>query len=333
MRKRPISVDEVIFDGCDLEFAGAIERFIRELNASPSYSLLSKRYSVFSVMKKHLDASFADLESRYDFNMFRGVIVPSAFKSTKRLGRNQSLNDAELTAYRKVCVSLESWALFIGELIKGDLDQRKPFIAALDSLKMIAQLLAMWCGEARESISRDKLPGDKARTKKHIQPKLGHCLLCWQPLNHTSGGVSEQTYGSINQTQTKYCFSHDRTRNTEDGWRNYVRDRRYDAAFKRELASLTKREASNYHPNANWYIGQARERGVDVGVTEIRKIIYFLIRSGLDTPRRKEIYALNEKGYSIVDISRQLGITRQAVHKTIKQIDLRMSKIINCLSE
>jgi DNA-binding NarL/FixJ family response regulator len=330
MNKFKISPEEVIFDGCDEGFAKAIEEFIVELNQVPSYSLLSKRYSIFSLMRKHLDYPFNELEQRCVAQDTHGVLTPSKLKYPRFLSKDQQSRYSGLTPHRKICFSLECWDEYIRCVIKKTSDQNDEYIAALDSLRVIVQSLPTWCLNARESINRDNLPSaSKARTKKHIQPKSRYCVLCWRALNHVVENIDEHVYSSVNSIQTKYCFTHDRTRNIENGLRNYMRDRHYLKSFNREYASLTKTGVSRFHPEPSWYISQAREKGVAVGITEIRKIIYFLVRSGLDTSRRKEILSMNQKGQSIADIARQLGITRQAVHKTIKQIDSKMTEVIN----
>jgi len=329
MRRRKILLDEIVFDGCDKRFEKAIEVFIEKLNETPSYTLLSRRYSVFSLMRRHLDVAFTELEERYEVSMYKGVLTPSKLKYPRFLSEGQQNYYIGLTPHRRITFSLNYWAEFIGNVIKNGFERNSAYIAALDSLKMLVQTLVLWCSDGRESLNLERVPSkSKARTKKHIQPKNRHCALCWRPLNYTSGDIDESRYGTVNKIQTKYCYHHDRTGN----FHNYVRDRRYIKSFDREYASLTKREDSNYHPNASWYISTAREKGYAVGVTEIRKIIYFLIRSGLDTPRRKEVYAMHEDGNSLSEISRRLGVTRQAVHKTIKQIDLKMAEVINCVA-
>ncbi len=329
MERREILLDEVVADECDKAFRNAIEVFIAKFNEKPSYSFLSRRYSVFSLMKHHLDDAFSELEEGLGVSMYKGVLTPSKLKYPRYLSESQQSCYLGLTPHRRVSYSLNYWEGFIGNVIKDDFEQNPAYMGALESLRMLVQAIVLWCGDGRESLNMDRQPSkSRARTKKHIQPKNRHCALCWRPLNYTSGDIDESRYGTVNKIQTKYCYHHDRTGN----FHNYVRDRRYIKSFDREYASLTKREASNYHPNASWYVNSAREKGHAVGVTEIRKIIYFLIRSGLDTPRRKEVYAMHEDGNSLSEISRRLGVTRQAVHKTIKQIDLKMAEVINCVA-
>ena len=130
----------------------------------------------------------------------------------------------------------------------------------------------------------------------------------------------------------QFCYEHDRIKNPENGEKNYIRDFYWLKRFESELSNLANPELSNFYPSPKWYIDEARRVGFAMGLPEIRKLIYFLVRSRLDTEKRKSVYKMREQGLSISEISSRTGVSRQAVHKSLSIIDTKMDEIIHCAS-
>ena len=75
---------------------------------------------------------------------------------------------------------------------------------------------------------------------------------------------------------------------------------------------------------------EAQKLGFAMGITERRKLVYHLVRSGLDTEQRRAIYKFRSQGLGVVEIAKMLvnkegkQISKQAVSKCLSIIDQRV---------
>ena len=110
--------EEILLEGCDENLEAGIRSFIKALSQSPSYSLLSKRYSVFTLLREHVDNAYLDYEKRFNLNKCGFSLRPSRLKYPFYLVDQKKSHYQGLSSYNKILFSLRIWEDRIRSMIK-----------------------------------------------------------------------------------------------------------------------------------------------------------------------------------------------------------------------
>lgn len=246
--------------GCSPEMADAIANF--NAAVTPSHTLRSRRYSLWTLVSTHIDAA---AESAMKLTPHRLSERYSFSEHAKRLGCNDAVK--VLRFFNKKHAVSETYYDF------------ETLVYLLYFIK-----------------SRDNF--DKPRLAFSIE-EHPFCELCWRftvAFDSYSEGEDKPT-GSI-----RYCTEHIPS-STNSCYRN---DHRHRESFKEWLRILGAEKVSSPSSDLTDQIN-------------IRKKAYNFSHAKL-TERRIKILKLYAMGLSQAEIARQLGITRQAVSKSLYKL-------------
>ena len=304
MRTRSINAKNVIIDYGDTDFTKAIESFIDVLNESLSHGLSSDKYSVFSLMKDHLDKPFEKLLGKYGMEKELGFCKPSLYKTP---APNSSFSAKRFESWSisgRIKYALITWERELYDLIHLYFESTSQrFINSLESLRAMVKLLpGLLSGQA-----------EKKYTRYHGIMGSGddYCYLCWRPV----------------QGETRYCSEHDKS--TEKGCKKYNQDRKYLKQFNYELLHWKQPDKTRLPISPEWFLYEAEKLGFGLSVEEIRKVIYFAVRSNLHLKVRRETLKLHLEGFNNQLIAEERGVSKQSVSKTMKAIDEQINNIIH----
>lgn len=303
MKRIPIDPEEIIFDWTDKDFAYAIKGFVDALNGSGTYSLTSEKYSVFTLIKKRLDKPFEDLLVKYQMEKELGFCKPSLFKNPVLDQKLCTKGMEDLSHSEKIKYALKTWDHELEGLIKLHFSSPPEFTESLDSLRSIAILLpSLLIMEAEKKYNKR----DGAMGSGNL-----YCFLCWRPV--------------VNQSRC--CAVHDRS--TKEGKAKYKQDYKRLKDFNHELRHYKNSNKTRYVLPPKWFADEARKLGFGIGRQEIRKLVFFLVQSKLNTLIKKETLKLRNQGLGYTAIAEKRNVSKQSVSKTIKSIDEEIDFIVH----
>lgn len=312
---------------CDESISHGLRAFASELTTA--HTLTSRRYSIWSLLGRHVDRPWqeyvATLDSACGTNLLDGFLPSTCWKSSPRVrpietakARRRSGGDDVGTqlaqwgqqfaaAMRRACHG--SGAVSFGdEGWKGaDAEARglDTFLGTADSfVALLAELPHL----------RTKYPEEGEVDA--LFPRQ-FCRLCWrETVNASLSRQGVEATSNSKQLSNKYCHVH---QPGVSGSR-YAKDRRYASNFKHELNALFWKERSAHAFRFPLPSSACQQ--------ELRKTAYDLVHSGLRSPdlplgklsHRELVLSMHAKGLRQVEIAGALGVSRQAVSKTLKKI-------------
>lgn len=254
-------------EGMTLELEAGIRSFI--LECTPSYNISSKRYSVWTLIRKHIDAPVA----RYLKKENMCYLFDSTFSIWLR-NRKMAVMHSQLKSH-----------------ITNN--KKNPELTAnLESLIEVSYFVL-----ARHASKKVETSGLKGSRQINYGRKVDHrhypyCELCWRL---SQAAVRDVEHPEKTSASQRFCEEH----NPSVPGTKYRTDLRFKDRFDQELLKLrTSRSTFNH------------------SYTEIREIAY------INSHRRKNslriaILELYQTGASQSEIAKQLGISRQAVSKSL----------------
>lgn len=350
-------------DGCDPSFALAVGAF--RLSLLPSHSLASRRYSIRSLFRRHLDDPFgrtlkwvsrwpdlrrllpnhlSDVLSDGPINQpefpsghsdSTSLVTPSGEPGEQVAVRLTSLVSAAAGASRPSSVAEVDWRVqriaiwdqnfrlairgIREKARKGEIAGRvcKRVCGSLDTARRILDVVRL----SRPRRGMDPDFGCVADERRR-RPSETFCELCWRVSIRTDALKKARwpwpVPARIARLSDRFCAEH----NPSDHGSRYRADLYYKEAFHKELASLELGDESQL-----WL-----QFGIPHGADqqEIRKTAYDAVHSGLVPVRskkpeirqlfRERVFALWREGASQSAIARELGVSRQAVSKALKNL-------------
>ncbi len=338
--------EELPTEGCSESIAIAFSEFKKELfggTFKSSFSILSKRYSVFSLLEKHLDKPIEEQFKEYFGDQDREEL--NEFQASK-LHEENIHNSSSFSQYKLVTASLEKWLNILMDYSKkidqqlysetfavenvfssnNEIELSKTqiqFFALLDSLiYLIEGLLTLKPLKAQIKFSLED-DFEKISTVLFEDKPDNYCKLCWRRTMR-SEIEHKNIYWEKKKHSAKYCKYHSPSVSKES-WKNYIRDRRYEKKFNHELTTLHTKNESHFLPTLRQII-------IAFGIVdpqEKRKLAYNLVHSGLDTTVRKKIIRFKQNGVKNSDIARELGISIQAVSKYTRIINNKLQELFD----
>lgn len=244
--------------GCSSELAAAVASF--NAAVTPSHTLCSRRYSLWSLVATHIDHAADNAMERFSL----GLNKSSSFSQyAKNNGCIQLMKDIKLLVRR----------------IEGD----SQFYADIDTLIEVLFFL------------KGRSPKENTAVLINVNCKP-FCELCWR---YT---VAFDSYFRGDETpigNTRYCVEH----NPSVPNSSYRNDHRHRNNFEEWLETLgAKKELPPFSDPADQM--------------PIRKKAYAFSHAKL-SERRIKILKLYAAGSTQAEIARQLGVSRQAVSKSL----------------
>lgn len=314
-------------------------RLIAHLRASMAhrdacpYTITSRRYSVWTLVRKYVDEPFITFirlhRNPTGRSRLNGLRLSEIHKiDPDPIARNHCLpiheSDFEQRFALKQC-RINEWQKFIKSLVRQSqamayqarLAEAEEFEKTLDFVQ--ADLLFV----IRGLIRRRQRPGtsdqlkDETNWKQHTRRAQEFCDLCWRRTEYTFHRESHPGDSSGDGKNKRFCSEH----NPSDSSSRYRTDHRYKRAFHNELMHMWRLSASEYALKFP-LPGQTTP-------TAMRKAAYDLVHAGLHSPdkNRKRMHSLKERvfvlktqGLSQAAIARKLGVSRQAVSKAWQQL-------------
>lgn len=312
--------------GCDPELATALAQLAHEI--SPSHSITSRRFSVWSLVRRHIDQPFgkaiASLKHRAwgglvgEFvpslawqppnlqvielaTTFREVALPRINGSPEYTSRAESVVSA-ITQWDE-CLRLVGRRARISKGLSH-------LVPALDAMRLLlARLMRL-----RPRVERD-VYGISVRDSLTRPDQYTFCELCWRESLRCAALNAGESKLRARRLTDRFCRHHD----PRDPRSQYRVDIRYKEAFRQELDALLNVEQSRFSFSFH------APRGADF--QELRKTAYDLVHARLRTLSSKEpgfreqVATLLISGLNQSEVARRLGVSRQAVSKAKKSLE------------
>lgn len=314
--------------GCEPEVAKGLTALASRL--TPSHTITSRRYSVWSAIRDDVDAPFraqvANYTRHWDARLLARFKPSEAWRAPPgdnlRVARSMDeagtvllrSTDESLSKAEAVLLSMDQWAECLRLAIRSsEHDQSTAaarFRATLDSVRMLMTDLRARRPSHGSTKDQGVVRDSASRSDQHT-----YCELCWRVSLRTAALQCGQQVARARRLSPRFCSFHD----PRDPRSRYRVDLRYRAAFEKELDALLQIEDSGYA------IAFSPPQSADE--QEIRKTAYDLVHARLRSLNssspglRERIAALRLQGHTQAEISRKLGISRQAVSKAIKSLE------------
>lgn len=319
---KPISLPA----GCDPDLARAVAQLARAV--TPSHSITSRRFSVWSLVKRYIDQPFGDaiacVQGRpwasllHEFVPSRAWQPPSQdviqFASSFREVSPTRINGGRDIASRaeSAISAIRQWDECLRLLGRRARTSKVLYqlVPTIDGMRLtLARLSTL-----RPRVERD-VYGSSLKDSLTRPDQYTLCDLCWRESFRTSALRSGENRSRARRLTSRFCQTHD----PRDPCSQYRADIRYKAAFKQELDALMNLGDSAF------LLSFAPPHGADS--QEIRKTAYDLVHSRLrpvgsvEPGLREQVAILLIGGLRQSEISRRLRITRQAVSQAKKSLD------------
>jgi hypothetical protein len=331
---RPAARPIQIFRGCNPRVASAIKRFSERWGR---YSVRSRRYPIYVLLAETVDGAWRDyidslpvdyLGRVHREDQFLSIIAErDGFDSfDKQFTRVMSSIDSE----RKLKGWIESKDVRLP--LSGDINLRqldREFRATISTL----QELAFRCkGKKPKKIQVGKL------NARRLRP---HCELCGEPTELAAIlKGAEWPVQDPNQRASlsgRYCANH-RPKHHDQTWNpSYQRAKRSKEAFVREVFKI------EHHTCDVPDISVASDKGIGdpflwdlahqlnsdlLEDGRIRNLARELVDTRISI-RKRQVIMLLAAGESQSEIARRLGVSRQAISKTVKSEPFRRAFMMN----
>ncbi len=343
------------FECCDPSFAESLTLFSAKL--TPSHSLTSRRFSVWSAVRLFLDEAFAHVVEGYsggwqvellsDSTLSGMGKAPPAWRANPKVTKGSNGYDRtdlrvfkvdrlEVQAADSLAVdwqvsNLRLWDANLRYAIRSAqdaaVDPYEPacerFCSTLDTVRLLLSVLVA-LRPGRTMHHGNWLNDDRTRPQS-----ISYCELCWRESMRCVAQMNTKEADRLSpdarwrKLSNRYCATHDPSdRNSQ-----YHSDLPYKQAFLRELEALKGRGPSDFlfrFPLPN-----------SADTQELRKAAYDQVHSGLrptttsleaEPGLREKVWVLHRDGLHQAEIARRLGISRQAVSKAWKSLGELVSR-------
>lgn len=328
MKNTKVRLAEAVasYKDCPPNLSQGVTKFAEAL--TPSHSLTSRRYSIWRLLRLHVDGPFAEAlcyrgvwhkELLTGFMPSRAGRHPGAqvlaamrtYEPLKELADAVS-EDERSSTVTAVTGALECWFHCLrmaihSVYVAGVREGGKPFIQSLDLLRELLQILE----QLRPRYRTDPTFG---RTRVTSDGHYRYCELCWRLSMRSIESRRASRNKSKRLPSGRFCAVHDPS-NPKSRYRT---DLNYKKAFYRELGIL-----------GNLENGYAFELPAlpHPDFAMLRRLAYDRVHAGIRSPNSRSPLSLKERVWKLrleglrqSEIARTLGISRQAVSKTMKQL-------------
>lgn len=301
----------------------------------PSHTLTSRRYSIWTALKRCVDEPFATVIAScsldWDRQLLLGFAPSSAWRIPSRPVLERMAQHPEVahgvlqlstrrpkSRVAQIVAAIECWAECL-RLVIRDATQDQFGDAATMFSATVDSVLSLFRRLSRRRPYWHLEPDFGRVSDKIVRPDDGtFCELCWRPSMRTEALKSRSNNFNGRRLSPRYCSHH----NPSDSRSKYRTDLRYRAAFSREVEALFRFESSAY-------LLRIQPRSFDE--EDVRKAAYALVHSrlrplGARRPGlRERVFSLHARGLRQAEIACELGVSRQAVSKALKNLRTALS--------
>ncbi|MCH4271784.1 hypothetical protein [Kerstersia gyiorum] len=274
----------VVWDGCPELVRVAVAAF--EQACTPSYTMASRRYSIWSKVREYLDTPVEQaLDAVGQSELLDGLFsrwleMGRERGERERLGRLRTAHKALLRQHRH--------------------DPR--LMALLETLYEVGMFVLL--RRSRTSVGVKVIKAAEAVNHgRKVSPDYPFCELCWRKTMRAVVEASEEgkRRGNAWKFSGRFCTEH----NPSDPTSRYRVDHRYRQRFQDEV----KRQ---------WELVKLKEQpwGQVPDETVVRMQAFILARVPERT-RADEMRGMAQQGASKREIAVRFGVSRQAVHKVL----------------
>jgi DNA-binding CsgD family transcriptional regulator len=312
-----------IHEGCDPRVAGAIRKFANRLD---KYSSRSRRYSIYTLLSETIDGAWRDYIAS----------LPDEYEG-KACCRTQILSlmaeQNGFSSFHSTFTFIARWARLSNAIAStennGPTDHL--LVASKSDLNAIHEKFEATVSSLRELASTAELKKPRRISAGRLNARRlkRYCELCGNPpeLAAVISGVvwpQDNPNGKANLS-SRYCSSH-RPKHHDGSWNPaYRRARRNKEKFEGEVVrvehhtsnvpSISAAKSKGLEDPFLWALMRAQDLHLFEG-NRLRNIARLLVDSRINL-RRKQMVMFLAEGFSQSDIARRLGISRQAVSKTV----------------
>lgn len=296
-----------------------------------SYTITSRRYSIWTLVQRYLDAPFNRFMHRHGGLAHEGMLDRFRLSEIHKvdpppIAANHCLPIREPEFQRRYALKqyrISEWQKCFKTLVrqsqastnKANAKRVDEFEKTLDFVQ--ADLLSVIQGLI-PGRQRPNHTDELGNWNQHTRRAQTYCELCWRPTEYTLHQESFPGDTSGDYKNKRFCHEHD----PGNPRSKYRVDHRYKRAFRNELMHLQQLTASEY--------AVPFTLPAVTTLAAMRKAAYDLVHAGLHSPDenrarrhslKEKVYAMKEQGLSQADIARELGVSRQAVSKAWKQVN------------
>lgn len=274
----------VVWDGCPAPVRAAVEAF--EQACMPSYTMASRRYSIWSKVRECLDAPVAQALDA----LGQPELLGGPFSRWLEMGRERG-ERVRLGLLRK-----EHRALLAEH---SDAVELKALLETLFEVGVF-----VLSRRSRRSVGvRAEKGAEAVNHGRRVSPDYPFCELCWRRSMRAVAEASSNAKRKANawKFSGRFCADH----NPSDPASRYRVDHRYRQRFQDEVERQWKLVKQKEPP---W------KRQPDEASVRIQA--YVLVRVSKKT-RADEMREMAKQGASRKEIAEQFGVSRQAVHKIL----------------
>lgn len=345
-----------VWEGCDPEVADAISTFSDEWGP---YSTLSRRHSIYSLLRDRIDPSWSSLFERIQQrvpNVLAGAWMRYRLDHLMRtrLPVDTALNGTlpfSSLSKRLGFKELDFFIQFVGRAVQARL--RAEERSALPSLPLLRELeaAAKSIDSLRELAVRcdGKKPRRSARGKLNALRGGPYCELCGEATELAAyiagGGWPEEDADDRLRLSSTFCRLHrPKAAFSNVVQAEYLRARRGQAAFEQEVQRLDRQSYARrsealarsgdslvdefiqllcLQRDLSIYSAKQTEAALDVVQASLEARVRREARALVDakvTDQKKRIVVLLCKGMNQSEAAAYLGLSRQAVSKAIEAI-------------
>lgn len=279
----------VVWDGCPEPVRTAVAAF--EHACTPSYTMASRRYSIWGQVRECLDVPVAQALAA----LGQPELLDGPFSRWLEMGweRGERKRLWRLSTQHR-------------DMMHKALPKQHPHDPRLTALLEILYEVGVFVSLRRASKSVGVKPEKAAEVVNHgrkVSPDYPFCELCWRETMRAVAEVSEddERQGNAWKFSGRFCLEH----NPSDPTSRYRVDHRYRQRFQGEVErqwALVKRK------EAPW------EQVPDEAA--VRKVAFDLVRVPGKT-WADEMREMAQLGASRREIAERFGVSRQAVYKVL----------------
>jgi hypothetical protein len=317
---------------------------------TPSYKLTSKKFSVWSLVARHLDLPTKEIIKGIDTPGIKKLIKSFQFSKLGRqapaFGYDREMaskenagefSDAYICKYKSEEPSKTSYLEITKNLSRWDQNIRFTIRALFanggESAILQIEYLELIRGIIKELLSKRFNPkytkhADyeefEAQKSKKFDTEIKYCELCWRLTKRSSELQQNRTSLGILSLSNRHCDIHDPSNPKS----KYRADLRYKKAFDQEILALQfpVLQKSNFPTTLKYtpgYEGELRKAAYDLVHSKL------LLKLHLDgTPKKSlaaQVLELKQKGLKQSEIAQILGKSRQEISRANKKLESLLS--------
>lgn len=259
----------VLREGMTPQLETGIRHFV--LECGPSYTIASRRYSIWSLLSRHIDSPVSEA--------FKRLGTPHLFEGSF----SKWLRDSNMAAMR----------LFFKSLYRSN-ETNSELTANIESLVDLSYFIL-----ARHPSKKISVPGKRGAPQFNHRRNVDHrhypyCELCWKFCQAAERNLE---HPEENYATQRFCADHD----PSIPHSKYRNDHRFRDRFVEELRKLKTIKRTEELPECN-----------------VRAIAYYAAHARKNS-RSDEIIKLYRENNTRSEISKKLGISKQAVSKALNK--------------